>query len=146
MDLKNLTYGIVGLGIMGGSIAKSIRRNILSMNGSTGKILACDKNAANLKAAKSEGIIDTESVPSGLQEMLKACDLIFICLYPHSTAEFLEANKDAFKSGAIVTDISGVKNIFKNTKDIVRGDVDFILGHPMAGGEKEGYANSSENL
>lgn len=146
MDLKNLTYGIVGLGIMGGSIAKSIRRNILSMNGSTGKILACDKNAANLKAAKSEGIIDTEYVPSDLQEMLKACDLIFICLYPHSTAEFLEANKDAFKSGAIVTDISGVKNIFTNTKDIVRGDVDFILGHPMAGGEKEGYANSSEKF
>lgn len=78
MDLKNLTYGIVGLGIMGGSIAKSIRRNILSMNGSTGKILACDKNAANLKAAKSERIIDTEYIPSGLQEMLKTCDLIFI--------------------------------------------------------------------
>nr|MCR5605283.1 prephenate dehydrogenase [Treponema sp.] len=52
-------------------------------------------------------------------------------------------NRDFFKSGAIVTDISGVKGIFeKALPSILRSDIDFIIGHPMAGGEKEGYAAS----
>ena len=55
----------------------------------------------------------------------------------------MKEHRDHFKSGAIVTDISGVKGIFeKSLPDILRADVDFIIGHPMAGGEKEGYANS----
>ena len=75
--------------------------------------------------------------------MLPECDVLFVCLYPHATLDFLKANRDFFKSGAIVTDISGVKGIFeKELPSILRSDVDFIIGHPMAGGEKEGYANS----
>jgi prephenate dehydrogenase len=141
--LNELTYGIVGLGIMGGSIAKAIRQNILSY-GSKGQILACNRSTACLSQATSEGIVDGIYTSDEVQEMLPNCDVLFICLYPHATLDFIRDNKDFFKSGSIITDISGVKGIFeKAMPEILRPDVDFIIGHPMAGGEKEGYAHSS---
>ena len=57
-NLKDLTYGIVGMGIMGGSIAKAIRQNILSQNGAKGKIYACNRSTACLSQALAEGVAD----------------------------------------------------------------------------------------
>ncbi len=143
MKLQNLNYGIVGLGIMGGSFAKSIRENILSMAESKGKIFACNRSQACIQQALSEGVIDEGFSTENVGEMVKKCDVIFICLYPHATLDFLVQHKNDFKSSSIVTDISGVKGIFeKSLPEILRPDVDFIIGHPMAGGEKEGYVNS----
>ena len=150
-DIQNLTYGIVGLGIMGGAIAKSIRRNVIELKtndaAGSGKILVCDKNTESLDAAQKDGIADSAYTADAVKPMLAQCDVVFICLYPRATLTFLAENKASFKSGAIVTDISGVKNIFEDTEaHCIRNDVDFILGHPMAGGEKEGYANSSADF
>lgn len=143
MKLQNLNYGIVGLGIMGGSFAKSIRENILSISGSTGKVFACNRSQACIKQALSEGVIDEGFSTENVSKMVKKCDVVFICLYPHATLDFLAQYKNDFKSGSVVTDISGVKGIFeKSLPGILRPDVDFIIGHPMAGGEKEGYVNS----
>ncbi len=143
-NLKDLNYGIVGLGIMGGSIAKAIRQNILNRSGAIGKIFACNRSTAGLVQSKSEGITDEIFTSDEAQKMISQCDLVYICLYPHATLDFLKANKDFFKPNSIVTDISGVKGIFsKELPKILRNDVDFIIGHPMAGGEKEGYANSN---
>ena len=142
--LQDLTYGIVGLGIMGGSLAKAIRENILSMSGARGRVLACNRSTACLFQAKAEGVVDQTFPSDAVRSMLSDCDVVFICLYPHATLDFLAQNRDAFKSGAIVTDISGVKGIFEERlPSLLRPDVDFIIGHPMAGGEKEGYAASS---
>ncbi len=142
--LQDLTYGIVGLGIMGGSLAKAIRENILSISGAKGRVLACNRSTACLSQAKAEGVVDQTFTSDKVRDMLPECDVVYICLYPHATLDFLQANKDAFKSGAIVTDISGVKGIFEaSLPDLLRPDVDFVIGHPMAGGEKEGYAASS---
>lgn len=143
MELKHLTYGIVGLGIMGGSFAKSIRENILSQNGSTGKILCCNRSTACLSMALNDGVADKTFTSDKVDQMLPECDVVFVCLYPHATLDFLKVHRDFFKSGSIITDISGVKGIFeKSLPEILRSDTDFIIGHPMAGGEKEGYANS----
>lgn len=141
--LQNLNYGIVGLGIMGGSIAKSIRENILCINGSCGKIFACNRTHSSLSLALSEGVIDKGFLSDEVSKMLCECDIVFICLYPHDTLNFLKEHRNDFKSSSIVTDISGVKGIFEEQlPNIMREDVDFIIGHPMAGGEKEGYAAS----
>ena len=92
----------------------------------------------------NEGVADEIYTSDEVGKMVPKCDILFICLYPHATLDFLEAHKQNFKSGAIVTDISGVKGIFeKKLPEILRDDVDFIIGHPMAGGEKEGYAASN---
>ena len=147
MKLHEMTYGIVGLGIMGGSLAKSIRTNILSMSNATGRILACNRSSASLEMAKSEGVIDEGFTSDCVEQMIPQCDLIYVCLYPGATLEFLKKYRNLFKSGAIITDISGVKNIFeKALPEILRDDIDFVIGHPMAGGEKEGYANSNANF
>ena len=146
-NLKDLTYGIVGLGIMGGSIAKAIREKILCRSGAEGKIYVCNRSTACLTQALAEGIADKAFTSTEYEKMLPECDFVYVCLYPQATIDFLEQNKDFFKSGAIVTDISGVKGIFeKSLPSILRPDVDFIIGHPMAGGEKEGYANSTAKM
>lgn len=142
-NLKDLNYGIIGLGIMGGSIAKAIRQHILSQIESTGKIYACNRSTASLTQALSEGVVDYTFTSDKVSEMIPHCDIIYVCLYPHATVDFMVAHREEFKKGAIITDISGVKGVFaKAMPSILRPDTDFIIGHPMAGGEKEGYANS----
>ena len=146
MNFENITYGIIGIGLMGGTIAKSIRKNVLSEN-QCAKIIALDKNKESLENAFSEKIIDSYFFPEETKKMLEQCDVVFICLYPHATLDFLLKNKKHFKSGSIITDISGVKGIFeKKLPELLRNDVDFIIGHPMAGGEKEGYTSSNSSF
>jgi len=138
--LCNLNYGIVGLGIMGGSFARAIQENILEVKEATGKIYACDRNEYSLKEALKLSVIDEAYSPDNVDEMLAKCDIVIICLYPAIITDFLAAHKNAFKKGSIVTDISGVKAIYKGKfEDFQTEDYDFILGHPMAGGEKEGF-------
>ena len=158
-ELKDMTFGFVGLGLMGGSIAKGIKDKVfkanysLGKNGfendSNGKIYAMDKNINSLNQALEDKIIDKAFTPDQTNEMLNSCDFVFICLYPKATLNFLIEHKDSFKPGSVVTDISGVKTliaekIFAGEKSIIRSDVDFILGHPMAGNEKEGYSGSNQ--
>ena len=143
--MNNLNFGIIGLGIMGGSIARSIRENILNEKSSLGKIYAFDINQASLDLAKNENIIDQRFSKDDVKNMLQLCDVVFICLYPKKTIEFLKANKENFKTGSVITDISGVKSIYDNMKEVFPTNADFVLGHPMAGGEKEGFANSNGN-
>lgn len=143
--MNNLNFGIIGLGIMGGSIARSIRENILNEKSSLGKIYAFDINQASLDLAKKENIIDQGFSKDDVKNMLQLCDVVFICLYPKKTIEFLKANKKYFKTGSVITDISGVKSIYDNMEEVFPTNADFVLGHPMAGGEKEGFANSNGN-
>ena len=98
MKLHEMTYGIVGLGIMGGSLAKSIRTNILSMSNATGRILACNRSSASLEMAKSEGVIDEGFTSDCVEQMIPQCDLIYVCLYPGATLEFLKKYRNLFKS------------------------------------------------
>ncbi len=144
---QNLTYGLVGLGLMGGSFARAIRERVLSRPGSTGRILACDMNAASLSQSAADGIIDKGFSPQEVPSMLAQCDLVFICLYPRATLEFMAEHRESFRPGSIVTDISGVKaGIVRRLPEILREDVDFISGHPMAGSEKEGYSHASARI
>ncbi len=143
-NLSNLTYGIVGLGLMGGSLGKAIRQNVLAVSSSKGRILGADINKASLSLAQEQNIVDEVFLIDEVDSLLAKSDIVFICLYPHATLEFLLQHKTSFKSGSIVTDISGVKSeIFMHLKDFLRSDVDFIPGHPMAGSEKEGFSNSN---
>jgi prephenate dehydrogenase len=143
-QLNEMTYGIAGLGIMGGSIAKAIRANVFDMQGSSGKILACDISTQALDMAEEGGIIDESFSPCDAAKMLSRCDFVYVCLYPHATLEFLQEHKNDFRPGSIVTDISGVKSFLaENAQSFLTGSYDFIIGHPMAGGAKEGYVNSN---
>ena len=134
-----MIFAIVGLGIMGGSIAKAIR----SSADTNDKIYALDKNNESLYAALTSGIIDKAFTPSETDKMLSEADMLFVCLYPAATLEFLKQHKNDYKDGAIITDISGVKHELSVSMEAIRpANAHLILGHPMAGGEKEGFAAS----
>jgi len=155
-SMFNKVYGFIGLGLMGGSLAKAIRALLSESAFSTapaapgfygGTILASDKDSFTLKEAAERGIIDEAYSQEDTAEMLGRCDIVFICLYPKDTLEFLKKHKNDFKSGAIISEISGVKNeILNSLNDFLRNDIDFIAGHPMAGSEKEGFTNSNKNI
>ena len=124
---------------MGGSIAKALRSSASPED----KIYALDKNNESLYAALTSGIIDKAFTPSETKQMLAEAEMLFLCLYPKATLDFFLKHKNDYKDGAIITDISGVKHELSiNMKDIRPENAHLILGHPMAGGEKEGFAAS----
>ena len=90
MRLNQLTYGFVGLGLMGGSLAKAIRKYVLSEPSSIGKIYALDKNLSSIEDAILEKTIDEGFSESETEKMLSLCDVVFVCLYPKATGEFLD--------------------------------------------------------
>lgn len=158
-NLCDLTYGIVGLGLMGGSLAKAIRANVIEKGygseetgncsakaaavGGCGKIFGSDINASSISCAKEQHVIDEGFTVEQTDEMLSQCDFVYICLYPHATVDFIREHENAFKPGAVISDISGVKKIILEAAEkINRKDIHFIPGHPMAGSEGEGYGQS----
>jgi prephenate dehydrogenase len=135
------TTGIVGLGLMGGALAMALRQ--------TGprRLLACDIDGETLGAAKQSGLIDegwrVGEGGASPAAMLGQCDLVFLCLNPSTLIRFMDRWMAAFKSGAIITDIAGVKSgVVEYAEKNLRPDLDFIPGHPMAGAEKGGFANA----
>ena len=146
MRLNQLTYGFVGLGLMGGSLAKAITKYVLAEENSTGKIYAMDKNPSSLEDAILEKTIERGFSERETKEMLSLCDVVFVCLYPKATGEFLAKYQDDFKSGAIVTDIAGVKGQLMENLNWKRSDVAFVPGHPMAGNEREGFTHASAEI
>ena len=139
LPVKDCTFGIVGLGLMGGAIAKALRNNCGVVQE---KLFACSRSKEPLEAAQQAGLIDRGYDAPFAGEMLSFCDVVFICLNPSSIINFLGQWAGSFKSGSIVTDIGGTKKSIATAAEKFREDVDFIPGHPMAGAEKSGFANS----
>lgn len=130
---------IVGLGLIGGSYAKALKR--LGYH-----ISAIDKNSDSIEYALSENIIDegsTELTP----EMISDADALIFALYPSVFKKWIEDNQKYFKSGALITDVTGVKScVVYDIQDILREDVEFISAHPMAGREVYGVRNSDDAI
>ena len=79
--------------------------------------------------------------------MIGEADLVIFALYPHVIVEWIEQNQRLLKSGALITDVTGVKgSIVYRIQDILRPDVEFIAAHPMAGREVSGVENSSDKM
>lgn len=140
--LEDSIVGFIGLGLMGGALAMGLRKQ------RPYQILAYDINPRVIEKARDQGVIDTGVTESqGLQKMLVQCDLVFICLSPMNALAFMALYMEDFKPGAIVTDITGVKGIIVNSLgNLLRKDIDFIPGHPMAGSEKEGYGEADDSI
>lgn len=140
--LTGKTVMIAGLGLMGGAIAMGLRDLDPDWIG------AYDTNGEVLENAFNDGVIDQgEMDDDGAAELLKKADLVYLCLYPRQVVSFFKRHMDDFKPGAVITDITGVKGILvKEVLPILRDDVDFVMGHPMAGSEKEGYGGAKQNI
>ncbi len=137
-DFSKKKILIVGLGLMGGSIAKALKSKTAAV------VWAVDNNTDIIGKAKKEGVID-EGYTTANESTGKA-DFIIVCLYPELAVEFINENMESFKSGAVITDICGVKKPVVDKVNITRDDIDFVPGHPMAGSESKGYECSFVSL
>ena len=130
---------IVGLGLLGGSYAKVLKRFGFHIS-------AITKEQGSIDYAIREGIIDEGSTELDAK-MIGEADLVVFALYPHVFVEWIEQNQGLLKSGAIITDVTGVKRcIVYRIQNILRSDVEFIAAHPMAGREVSGVENSTDRM
>ena len=130
---------IVGLGLLGGSYAKALKRFGF-------KISAITNEQSSIDYALKEKIIDEGSTELD-PEIIGEADLVIFALYPHIFVEWIEKNQSLLKSGAIITDVTGVKkSIVYKIQNMLRSDVEFIAAHPMAGREVSGVENSDDKM
>lgn len=138
-----MNIGIVGLGLIGGSMARAYRE-YATENKLEYRIFASDKNRTIIDFARLEGTID------GFLdvETLGKCDLVFIALYPVAAIEYLKENASVFKKDALVMDLCGTKrDICKVGFALARKHgFTFVGAHPMAGTHNFGYKYSKSNL
>lgn len=139
MEKLDLNITVVGLGLIGGSYAMAIRE----LNPK--KLYAVDIDEEAILDAEKNGIIDKGYVNADIP--LKESDLVIICLYPKLVKDFIKSNIEHFKNGAVITDVTGIKSGFiEEVNHILREDLDFIFGHPMAGREQKGLKFASKEV
>ncbi|MCC0643193.1 MULTISPECIES: prephenate dehydrogenase [unclassified Clostridioides] len=130
---------VVGLGVIGGSFAKALKKAGYE------DVFGVDIDSETLKKAEELKIIK-KGCTTG-KEFFKQADLIILSIYPRLIVNFLENNKEFFKKGTIITDTTGIKEVLINdVLKIIPDDVDFIFGHPMAGREKKGIDFASDEV
>ena len=130
---------IVGLGLLGGSYARGLKRFGFHIS-------AITKEQSSIDFALKEGIIDEGSTEIDAR-MIGEADLVIFALYPHIFVEWISENQGLLKSGALITDVTGVKrSIVYKIQDILRPDVEFVAAHPMAGREVSGVENSTDRM
>lgn len=135
-----MEIGFVGLGLIGGSIAKAIRRTAPEIG-----ITAYDIDRNALELAKRDGCIDT-AADGVTKECFGACDVIFLCAPVTENDGNLEQIAGVMKEDALLTDVGSVKGDIHAHIAKLGLEPQFIGGHPMAGSEKTGYEHADENL
>lgn len=132
-----MTVGIVGLGLIGGSLAKAYHAH-------GHRVLAMDSNASVAEFAHISGVIDGCLTDENMAE----CDLVLIAIYPEAAVKFLEAHAPVFSKTGLVMDCCGTKRLvceagFRLAKE---HNFTFVGAHPMAGTHKSGFAAAREDL
>ena len=131
--------GFIGLGLIGGSIAKAVRQYYPDY-----EIVAFDKNKEALALATQESVIDVAATT--IDNNFHNCNYIFLCAPVASNTAYLKQLTEYLDDDCILTDVGSVKaNIHEEVQTLGIGKY-FIGGHPMAGSEKSGYSNSKAML
>ena len=133
-----MNIAVVGLGIIGGSFCKAIKKYTKHY------VIGINRTQATLQKAFDVGAIDE----MGTVQSLEKADLVILCMYPQADIEFLEKNGNYIKKGAILTDASGIKSSIcpKLSELAQKFGFIFVVSHPMAGKEKNGFDASDADL
>jgi len=137
--------GIIGLGLIGGSLAKALKVKC----GYT-RISAVNRSLAPLEQARKEGVVDDFAVESGLsgdtlRDLFGDCEVIFLCAPVDRIPGYAERLIGVIQPECILTDVGSTKMSI-NQYMASKSPVCFIGGHPMAGSEKTGYNNAVHYL
>lgn len=132
------SVGIVGLGLIGGSMARSIKKHTIAT------VYGYDLDPEAMALAADAGAIDAPLSRETLQE----CDILLIAIAPRSLVKWVEDHADAIPTTTILVDLCGVKRyIYKHIAPLARENgFLYVGGHPMAGKEVSGFANSDREL
>ena len=134
-----MKIGFIGLGLIGGSIARAVRHFYPDA-----EILACSRTRASVEQAVRDGVVDR--IPDRIDENFSDCDYLFLCAPVADNAAYLKELKPLINSSCIVTDVGSTKSDIHARVEELGMEANFIGGHPMAGSEKTGYANSKRIL
>lgn len=130
---------IVGLGLLGGSYAKSLSKKGMHVS-------AIDIDQASIDYALENGIIAAGSTEVDAK-LIQEADIIVFALYPKTFVEWISTYQHLFREGTLITDVTGVKqNVMEDIHAVLRSDVEFVAAHPMAGKEVYGVQNSDERI
>lgn len=130
---------IVGLGLIGGSYAKALSKKGYHVS-------AITRSESSISYAITNGIISSGTTKID-PALIGEADIVVLALYPHILMDWLRENQQYLKSGAILTDVTGVKCcVVYDVQKILRDDVEFIAAHPMAGKEVYGVENSDDSI
>nr|WP_295611107.1 prephenate dehydrogenase [uncultured Terrisporobacter sp.] len=122
---------IVGLGVIGGGYAMALKE------AGYNEVYGIDTNEETLKKAKEMKIIKEGFTRE--DEIISEMDLIVLAIYPNLVKDFIVKNKNKFKENALITDVTGIKQLFINDiVEILPQNIDFVFAHPMAGRENKG--------
>ncbi len=135
---KAMKIGIVGLGLIGGSIAKAIKQN------TEHEVFGTDLQDSVILKAQLLEAIDGKLA----EDMIGECDYIILALYPGATVEYMHLHRSSFKQGAVVIDCCGVKEAVCTELYPIAAEQGFsyVGGHPMAGIEFSGFEHSQKSL
>ncbi len=133
-----MNIGIIGLGLIGGSMAKAIKYH------TENTVLGTDTQKSVVLKAKLLGAIDEELI----HEKISECELLIVALYPEATLEYIKQNASDIKKNAIVIDTCGVKGAICNELfEIAENNgFTFVGAHPMAGLHFSGFDYSNPNM
>lgn len=130
---------IVGLGLLGGSYAKGLKKYGF-------KISAISKKESEIEYGIKNGIID-DGAAFADENLIKKADIIIFAVYTHTIPEWIKSYQHLFKKNVLITDVTGVKGcIVYKIQDLLREDAEFIGAHPMAGREVSGVENSTDEM
>lgn len=134
--MKPLKIVIVGLGLIGGSMAKALKQN------TSHQVVGMDQDEDALLDACSCGAIDGKAG----RDDLKTADLVYLCVYPEGALAFAREYGPLLKAGSVLTDACGVKEELCAAMAALPGQYTFVAGHPMAGKERSGFAASDPSI
>lgn len=136
---KDMKILIVGLGLIGGSYAEALSKKGYEVG-------AIDQKQEAIDFALHKGYIASGKT-SVDKDYVGKFDIVVFALYPHAFVEWIEKYQNCLKSGAIVTDVTGVKGgVVCDVQNALRKDVEFIAAHPMAGRECSGVENANAEI
>ena len=132
-----MTVGIIGLGLIGGSMARAYKNSGFT-------VLGCDTNDVVLSWAKLNGIADENLTKDNIPD----CDLILLAITPKSAAKWLEDNAPSIEKTTLVMDLCGTKRYICSVGFALaeKYGFTFVGAHPMAGSHIGGIKNSRADL
>lgn len=159
-DFNNLTVGFIGFGLIGGSIAKALRREYPNIE-IIGYEYTYSLNTKQVHTKENEfspkDIYLSEDNKLGLKDQVldtvtdsldafSSCNIIFLCAPVTQNIQYLKELKNTINSDSIITDVGSVKSNIHEYVKLYNLESNFIGGHPMTGSEKSGYIHSNPKL